>query len=179
METSKRATATARGEVVYFTGRPCKHGHVANRYTKTGLCSECAKERSKKQREDKPAYNEYHREYSGKNVHFLKKYLRDPKEYLFEKRSRQRKALELATPFWADRDAIRSVYAHCVYLNETMHFPMEVDHIVPLYNPLVCGLHVPGNLQVSSRTLNGQKGNKFNRLKAEKELLKWCKDRGL
>ncbi len=175
----KRAVASARGEIVYFTGRPCKNGHTSPRYTKTGVCSECAKERARKQREDRESYNEYHREYSGRNIHLLKKYLRDPNEYLFEKRTRQRKALKQATPSWADRENIRSVYAHCVYLNETMHYPMEVDHVIPLHNKIVCGLHVAENLQVSSHTLNTQKGNTFNRVKAEKELMKWLKDRGL
>ena len=175
----KRSEAKKKGLQKYDTGKPCKHGHVAPRYTQTGLCTECSKERSAKQREDKVAWNEYHRSYSGKNPHFLKKYLLDGEEVYFEKRTRQRKAIEQATPAWVDANVIRRVYAECVYLNETMHFPLEVDHVIPLFNKNVCGLHVPENLQIVSRTLNEQKGNKFNREKAEKDGMEWLKKRGL
>jgi len=31
----------------YYTGRPCKRGHIANRYTHGGSCVECVEHRSK------------------------------------------------------------------------------------------------------------------------------------
>ena len=37
----------------------------------------------------------------------------------------------------------------------------EIDHIVPLQNEQVCGLHTEHNLQVLSRTANRRKANKF------------------
>jgi hypothetical protein len=39
--TISRADAVARGELFYFTGKPCKNGHVAKRYL-SGTCIECA-----------------------------------------------------------------------------------------------------------------------------------------
>jgi hypothetical protein len=33
--------ARAEGARYYFTGRPCRHGHIAKRATKTGNCMEC------------------------------------------------------------------------------------------------------------------------------------------
>lgn len=39
-----RRDAAARALPKYFTGKPCAHGHVAQRYTKTGVCCSCAVE---------------------------------------------------------------------------------------------------------------------------------------
>jgi len=38
-----RNAAAQIGSYKYFTGEPCKHGHVAPRYTKTCVCTECHK----------------------------------------------------------------------------------------------------------------------------------------
>lgn len=43
MEKISRRDAASSGQITYFTGEPCKHGHVAYRYTKNGACSECVK----------------------------------------------------------------------------------------------------------------------------------------
>jgi 5-methylcytosine-specific restriction endonuclease McrA len=39
---------------------------------------------------------------------------------------------------------------------------LEVDHIIPLTHPRVCGLHVPENLQFLTRSANAKKNNKFD-----------------
>lgn len=38
-----RDEAFRTGLKTYFTGKPCKHGHLAPRYTSTGACAECAR----------------------------------------------------------------------------------------------------------------------------------------
>ena len=37
-----------------------------------------------------------------------------------------------------------------------------VDHIIPIQNQLVCGLHVPWNLNLITRGENSAKGNSFD-----------------
>lgn len=41
MEVISRKDALALGLRFYFTGEPCKHGHVAKRYVSTYFCKEC------------------------------------------------------------------------------------------------------------------------------------------
>jgi hypothetical protein len=42
MEIITRKQAFARGLVRFYTGRPCKNGHDAERYTSVGNCVKCA-----------------------------------------------------------------------------------------------------------------------------------------
>lgn len=42
MPAAERAKAKELGLKTYFTGRPCKHGHVANRLTVNAACLECS-----------------------------------------------------------------------------------------------------------------------------------------
>lgn len=47
MKTIKtRREAANSGEVRYYTGRPCRNGHETFRYTSTGNCSACSKDRA-------------------------------------------------------------------------------------------------------------------------------------
>ncbi|CAB4131998.1 hypothetical protein UFOVP136_2 [uncultured Caudovirales phage] len=45
-----RKDAITSGKEVYFTGKPCLHGHLVNRYTSTGHCIECLKLRGLSER---------------------------------------------------------------------------------------------------------------------------------
>ena len=48
MDKISRQEAIDRGLTRYFTGLECKRGHVAERYTLQGQCSECQKLGTKK-----------------------------------------------------------------------------------------------------------------------------------
>lgn len=71
------------------------------------------------------------------------------------KRLRGKAQTKRALPKWADSAAIRTFYEAAYVLS------LEVDHIVPLRSPLVCGLHVEHNLQLLTRQENAAKGNRW------------------
>jgi hypothetical protein len=67
-----------------------------------------------------------------------------------------------ATPAWADKAAIASIYSACNKLNKLYGInSYHVDHIVPLNHDLVCGLHTPDNLRVIPADENRAKSNLF------------------
>lgn len=66
--------------------------------------------------------------------------------------------LHSATPRWETRKRLSVVYRRAAELR-ARGFDVEVDHIVPLNHPEVCGLHTVDNLQIISRTRNAQKSN--------------------
>lgn len=57
----------------YFTGKPCKKGHVAERYADKGMCVECEKERATL-RSKSPQVKAYHAAYYAKNSDQAKAY---------------------------------------------------------------------------------------------------------
>lgn len=56
---------------------------------------------------------------------------------------------------------IEEIYDLCQIRTLLIGVKHEVDHIIPLLNPLVCGLHVPANLQIITSKQNRSKTNKF------------------
>lgn len=69
-----------------------------------------------------------------------------------------------ATPIWLtkeDRRKMREMYETAQLYTEVLGEPFHVDHIVPISHPLVCGLHVPDNLQILPASENIEKSNKF------------------
>lgn len=74
----------------------------------------------------------------------------------------KRRAIKLqATPAWANELAISLIYKEADRLSKTTNVIHEVDHMVPLQSPLVCGLHWEGNLQILTRGANRSKSNKL------------------
>lgn len=66
-----------------------------------------------------------------------------------------------ATPEWADLEAIKVVYEKRDEYSVKFGVPFQVDHVIPINSRKVCGLHVPANLQLLEKKLNGAKGNRF------------------
>lgn len=55
MKISSRSEAMASGFLQYFTGKPCKHGHLEPRITSNGTCLECARGHAKKHAKKYPS----------------------------------------------------------------------------------------------------------------------------
>ena len=58
-------------------------------------------------------------------------------------------------PAWADKAKIAGIY------KESREKGLTVDHIIPLNNKLVTGLHCEANLQLLTMVENRKKGNRF------------------
>lgn len=68
MERMNRRTAIQRGMHKFFTGLPCRNGHVNLRYTNTGACLSCIAVHNRNRARDTNSYS-------------LRFNLRNPKDY--------------------------------------------------------------------------------------------------
>lgn len=66
-----------------------------------------------------------------------------------------------ATPVWADKGFIDLWYTGAKTMTQLIGKPYHVDHVVPLKSKLVCGLHVPANMQILPGADNSAKGNRY------------------
>lgn len=184
-----RKEAKELGATHYYTGEPCKHGHVALRKTK-GSCVECLKIEWQKGNETRAdyfrAYNKKGEVKDRKNEWYLanrdqviaqaklrpyettKEYKRTWKERNLvwvraDTKARRRKHRQ-ATPKWLSskqKAEIRQLYQIAITMTKTTGEQYVVDHIVPLRSDDVCGLHVPWNLRVITQEENLKKSNKL------------------
>ena len=79
--------------------------------------------------------------------------------------SQRRAAKARALPFWLteeDNRAIEGMYELAATLTRLTGIQYEVDHIVPLQGKVVCGLHVPWNLGITTKAENRRKFNKLS-----------------
>lgn len=98
---------------------------------------------------------EYLRQYRVENPRVI------PREIVTAYAAARRTSKKRAMPVWADVDAIKSVYSEARKKTEETGTIWHVDHIVPLNNELVCGLHIAANLQLLPALVNLSKSNRF------------------
>ena len=103
---------------------------------------------------NKDLINKSHRKWYQNNKHKVLSITR-----IFQAKRRQ------AMPKWLTKDdkwLIEQAYELSALRTKIFGFKWHVDHIIPLNNKLVCGLHVIENLQVIPASENFSKSNKFN-----------------
>ena len=73
----------------------------------------------------------------------------------------RRVKMKIATPNWADLNAIHTRYKERAMMERLTGVRHDVDHVIPLIGDNVCGLHVAENLRVILARDNRRKSNHF------------------
>jgi hypothetical protein len=76
-------------------------------------------------------------------------------------RAKKKKAIPKWTLKPTNKRKILSIYIEAQIKNLNSRTKHEVDHIIPLVHPLICGLHTFNNLQILSKVKNQNKSNFF------------------
>lgn len=164
-----RQIAIENGETHYFTGKPCKHGHISLRRVKDRKCNECE--------------NIAKKEYVNNNKEIIKvqsriSYIKHKEKHLAQKRkyrqankgainslnAARKERIKKAIAKWLTKDdlwIIKEIYRLAEQRTKLHGFQWHVDHIIPIKGDSICGLHVPKNLQVIPWLDNIRKKNKY------------------
>jgi hypothetical protein len=150
----------------YFTGKPCKRGHIAERLVSNSTCVECAyahrREHSAiydKTADAKRSGTEHRRKQKRTNER-IRRQRDDVKAGRAAERMKRIADKKQATPAWADHSKIKAFYRLARAFTK-LYAPHHVDHVYPLNGELVSGLHVETNLQVIPAQDNLMKGNRL------------------
>lgn len=165
-KTGKEARAV--GATRFFTGKPCKRGHVALRRASDNACVACVYEKGREWQNDNKdkvrKANKLWRDNNPEKMAALNKAWRTNNPAKTAARVRKYQAEKRnAAPKWLTSQ--QKLEIDHKYLLARIHewatgMKWEVDHIAPLQSKEICGLHVPWNLQVIPRRENRTKGNK-------------------
>lgn len=182
MPTSDR-DAKALGLSMYFTGKPCRKGHLTARYASSAECFFCRQQKNtsvelkKKQQKWSEKNKElklqqlkdrYERNKNFERLRSRSKWLLNKQKVIESNKkwinknpgignyygAKRRAAVKSRTPSWANLEKIKEIYKNCPN-------GMVVDHIIPLQGKEVSGFHVENNLQYLTPEANQKK---FNRL---------------
>jgi hypothetical protein len=183
----ERAKAISEGKSKYFTGRPCKYGHVAERRVNGGACLVCEAEKYKNWAASNPekvkaAYSKSYAKHAEHRRQKAAEYRANNPEKIAaatrgwrENNRGKRTSMQMmrlarqanATPSWLSpeqKESIDVFYTEAASLSKKFNVRIHVDHIVPLKGSNVCGLHVPWNLQLTTQSYNCSKNNSMTEL---------------
>jgi hypothetical protein len=128
--------------------------------------------RLKRNARGKARYRERHEEYLQKHAEYReqnrervrergRRWMKENRAYGRALCAKWNAAKYNACPKWADMDAILAIYQEAHRITRATGIQYDVDHIVPLQGNGVCGLHVPWNLQILTRSENARKSNRL------------------
>lgn len=184
---STKAEAKKIGAKFYYTGKPCKRGHIELRYS-DGACIICKKENTAKtapkwRDANRSYWSDYMKSYRENNKERIskqrKEYRKENKEKLAEynrwhmenfydvhvRKNLKRRATLRNAYYPMDEELMELVVSELEekrqHMQELTGVPYDIDHIVPLTSDYVCGLHCPFNLQVIPKSENIDKGNRW------------------
>tara|TARA_R100000664_G_C2653104_1_gene72812 strand:- start:53 stop:439 length:387 start_codon:yes stop_codon:yes gene_type:complete len=111
-------------------------------------------------------YKKYYHAVSKHNPKYIEREKKRKKKYRKENLEKRRSInnyysrlykvrKKQACPSWANLEKIKEIYLNCPK-------GFQIDHIIPLNNSVVCGLHVEYNLQYLPALENQKKSNKFD-----------------
>ena len=173
--------AKSLGLTRYFTGAPCRYGHVSERSAATRGCVAClarlsaecrlrnyektlasdARKRDRRREEIRAYSRQRYRVNRTAVREATKSWESRNKPMVAAKTARRKAAMLRAMPRWVDESAILPFYEEARRLSAASGVPHEVDHIHPLQGENVCGLHVPWNLQILTKSENSRKKNRL------------------
>ena len=187
MELISLKEARDSGLTRYFTGVPCRHGHIAERLTVNRVCVVCTrnklaayriKNRASLLAKKRKAQNEYRRKYPDRIKATAKastrkhRIARNGEKAVWARKNKGRvlawcrkRQLDKVqrTPAWLTTDdlwLIEQFYETAAARTKATGVQWHVDHVLPLRGKAVSGLHVPYNLQVILGSENSSKGNR-------------------
>ena len=172
----------------YLDDKPCKKGHISEKYVRDGYCCECKYLNEIKHKESRTVKSKKryicnsksiiirNQEYAIENKEIVRvrqlawrqrnknkivKYRQDNAGLYAFFAAERRVKVKRATPPWADMNKIKWFYLEAARITKETGVTHEVDHIVPLTNKIVSGLHCEFNLQILTKTENIRKHNHF------------------
>lgn len=166
MELISRKDAQARGLKLYFTGQPCKRGHISARLVRDAVCRECelarhggyhARHRDR-QLARMARNNERNREAIA--CAMRQRYAADPAPTRAKTAARRARELAAMPADYGELDELvmLEAAAACRRREAMTGYRWEVDHMVPLSRG---GLHSWSNVQVIPAWLNRWKRNRL------------------
>lgn len=160
-----RKQAVAQGLKHYFTGAPCKNGHISKRTTSDYTCVACNKANTEKYNllnrtqyleSKKASYNKL----QSKHLLYAKRHRKNNPALGVALNVKYRATKLKRTPTWANHFEIKMFYDVAKVLSRGGVL-FHVDHILPLRGKEVSGFHVEDNLQILPWYKNLKKSSKF------------------